>query len=142
MVIGRNELDTNKEEIASGTNGNVMGPLLGTNFPMPLLGVSVHVNDVAKAHIDALNPRIPGNRDFICSSGGLDGTVWNSVKDIAKRKFGKAVAEGHLTLDGSVPTRVIHLDASETEEIFGWKFLDLEAQVESVVEHYLEHVPA
>ena len=140
MVIGRNELNTTKEEIASGTNGSVMGPLLGTKASAPVLGASVHINDVARAHIDALNPSIPGNRDFICSSGGPEGTEWNDVKEIAERHFGKAVSKGTLTLDGTIATRPIRLDASDTEEIFGWKFAGLEQQVKSIVEHYLEHV--
>ncbi|KZL78347.1 nad dependent epimerase dehydratase [Colletotrichum incanum] len=142
MVIGRNELNTKKEEVAGGTNKNVMGPLLGERLPMPVLGVSVHVDDVAKAHIDALSPAIPGNRNFICSSGGLYGTRWESVKAIVKRRFSKAVFDGFLPLDGAISTRPIRLDASDTEQIFGWKFSELEEQVKSVVEHYLELLEA
>ncbi|KAI6779812.1 uncharacterized protein J7T54_003736 [Emericellopsis cladophorae] len=37
---------------------------------------SVHVNDVARAYIDALNPAFKGNRHYLVSSGGLDGTTW------------------------------------------------------------------
>ncbi|KAH7118358.1 hypothetical protein EDB81DRAFT_848094 [Dactylonectria macrodidyma] len=142
MVIGRNELNTTKEEVASGTNNNVLGALLGSKAEMPTLGVSVHVNDVAKAHIDALNPSIPGNRNFICSSGGLEGTTWDDAKEIAKQRFSKAVADGVLTLDGSVPSRPLRLDASETERVFGWKFAGFEDQVQSVTDHYLELLAA
>ncbi|GKT43632.1 putative uncharacterized oxidoreductase [Colletotrichum spaethianum] len=142
MVIGRNELNTTKEEVASGTNNNVMGLLLEAKIPMPVLGVSVHVNDVAKAHIDALNPAIPGNKNFICSSGGLNGTRWDNAKDTAKRYFSKAVSDGFLSLDGTTATRPIQLDASDTEQTFGWKFLGFEDQVKSVLEHYLEFLEA
>ncbi|KFA55424.1 hypothetical protein S40293_09834 [Stachybotrys chartarum IBT 40293] len=138
MVIGRNELSMTKEQVASGTNNNVLGPLLGIKAQTPTLGVSVHVNDVARAHIDALNPSIPGNRNFICSSGGLEGTTWDDVKEIAKQSFSKSVSDGVFTLDGTLPSRPIHLDASETEKVFGWKFSGFKSQVESVVEHYLE----
>lgn len=142
MVIGKNELNTKKEEVASGTNAIALGPLFRDKSPMPVLGVSVHVNDVAKVHIDALNPAIPGNRSFICSSGGLEGTEWNYAKDIAKRHFSKAVSDGYLPLEGDVATRPIRLDASETEQAFGWKFAGFEYQVKSVVEHYLELLAA
>ncbi|GKT56075.1 3-beta hydroxysteroid dehydrogenase [Colletotrichum tofieldiae] len=142
MVIGKNELNAKKEEVAGGTNSNVMGPLLGASSPVPVLGVSVHVDDVAKAHIDALSPAIPGNRNFICSSGGLKGIRWESVKDIAKSHFSEAVSDGLLPLDGTISTRPIRLDASDTEQTFGWKFLGFEEQVKSVVEHYLELLEA
>ncbi|KAH6999342.1 hypothetical protein EDB80DRAFT_883696 [Ilyonectria destructans] len=142
MVIGRNELNIRKEEVASGTNNSVMGPLLGSKSEIPTLGASVHLNDVARAHIDALNPSIPGNRNLICSSGGLQGTTWDDAKGIARRRFSKSVADGVLTLDGTFPTRPLRLDASETEEAFGWKFAGFEDQVQSVVEHYLELLEA
>lgn len=142
MVIGRNELNTKKEAVSSGTNNSVMGPLLGTKTEMPTLGVSVHVNDVARAHVDALNPSIPGNRNFICSSGGLDGTTWDDAKNIAKRCYSKSVSDGVFTLDGTVPARPIRLDASETEKVFGWKFTGFEDQVKSVADHYLELLAA
>ncbi|KAH8658986.1 hypothetical protein BGZ61DRAFT_567156 [Ilyonectria robusta] len=142
MVIGRNDLNTKKEAVSSGTNNSVMGPLLGTKTEMPTLGVSVHVNDVARAHVDALNPSIPGNRNFICSSGGLDGTTWDDAKNIAKRCYGKSVSDGVFTLDGTAPTRPIRLDASETEKVFGWKFTGFEDQVKSVADHYLELLAA
>ncbi|UPL02076.1 hypothetical protein LCI18_013010 [Fusarium solani-melongenae] len=142
MVIGKNELNARKEEVSNGTNNGVMGPLLGTKSEMPTLGASVHLNDVARAHIDALDPSIPGNRNFLCSSGGLQGTEWDSVKDIARRRFSKAVAEGVFTLDGTFPTRPLRLDVSETEKAFGWKFADFEDQVQNVVEYYLELLEA
>ncbi|WQF78909.1 Putative NAD-dependent epimerase/dehydratase, NAD(P)-binding domain superfamily [Colletotrichum destructivum] len=142
MVIGKNELNATKEAVASGTNNNIMAPLLGIDTPSPVLGVSVHVDDVAKAHIDALRPDVPGNRNFICSSGGLQGTEWNSVKSVAAQLFKKEVSDGILPSNGSIPTRPIRLDASDTEEVFGWKFQGFEEQVKSVVQHYLELLEA
>ncbi|KAF4471805.1 NAD dependent epimerase dehydratase [Fusarium albosuccineum] len=129
MVIGRNELNTSKEEVASGTNNGVMGPLIGAKSEMPTLGASVHLNDVSRAHIDVLNPLIPGNRNFPCSSGGLQGTTWDDAKDIARRRFGKSVSDGTCTLDGTFPTRPLRLDASEAEDVLGWKFAGFEGQV-------------
>ncbi|KAF5010721.1 hypothetical protein FDECE_3132 [Fusarium decemcellulare] len=122
MVIGRNGLNTSKEEVASGTNNGVMGPLIGIKSEMPTLEASVHLNDVAMAHIDVLNPLIPGNRNFFCSSGGLQGTTWDDAKDIVRRRFSKSVFDGMFTLDGTFPTRPLRLDASEAEDVLGWKF--------------------
>ena len=138
MVIGKNELNTKKEDLETGTNGVALGPLVGIKLEMPSLGVSVHVNDVARVHIDALNPAISGNRNLLCSSGGLQGTSWDDAKEIGKRYYSKQVANGLFNLSGSSPSRPIRLDASETEKLLGWKFATYEEQVQSVADHYIE----
>lgn len=138
MIIGKNELNTKKEQLENGTNGIVMGPLIGINLSMPSLGASVHVNDVARVHVDVLNPAISGNRSLLVSSGGLDGTSWDDAKGIVKRLYTKHVADGLFNLNGSSPTRPLRLDASETEQLLGWKLAPFEEQVRSVVDHYIE----
>lgn len=138
MLIGKNELNTKKEEIVGGTNGVVLGPLTGVKSDMPLIGVSVHVYDAARAHVDALNPSIPGNRRLMCSSGGLQGTIWDDAKEIVQRLYSKQVSDGLLPLGGTTPSRPIRLDSSETEQLLGWKFAGFEEQVKSVVDHYIE----
>ncbi|KAH6628995.1 hypothetical protein C7974DRAFT_471887 [Boeremia exigua] len=138
MIIGRNELNTTKEEVVAGTNAVVLGPLLGHQAEMPLIGVSVHVNDVARAHIDALSPKVPGNKRLLLSSGGLKGTNWEDAKEITQRLYSKQVSEGLFPLNGNTPTRPIQLDASETDEVLGWKLQSFEEQVKSVIDHYVE----
>ncbi|ENH73594.1 hypothetical protein FOC1_g10002844 [Fusarium oxysporum f. sp. cubense race 1] len=78
-----------------------------------------------------------GNRNYLCSSGGIEGTKWEDAKDIVRRNFPKAVAIGIFPLEGSQPSRPIRLDSSDTEEAFGWKFASFEEQVKSVAAHYL-----
>jgi nucleoside-diphosphate-sugar epimerase len=141
-VTGWNELNIRAEDVAKGSNATPLGVLLTTRNEIPTLGVSVHVEDVARAHVDALKPSILGNRNYICSSGGLTGTVWDDAKDVARRHFSKAVEDGSLPLAGTQPSRPIQLDASETEEAFGWKFASFEKQVKSLAGHYLELLAA
>jgi nucleoside-diphosphate-sugar epimerase len=138
MVTGKNELNRTPADVGKGSNGYMLGVVLDNVSQIPSIGVSVHVNDVARAHIDALNPALTGNRDYLCSSGGVDGTTWDDAKEIVKRHFPEAVADGRLPLAGSLPTRPLHFDSSETENAFGWKFASFEEQVKSVVGHYLE----
>lgn len=138
MVTGKNELNRNPEDVRKGTNGITLGILLNNKSETPTLGASVHVNDVARAHIDALNPAIQGNHNYLCSSGGVEGTMWDDAKDIVRQHLPKAVADGIFPLGGSQPSRPIRLDSSETEEAFGWKFASFGEQVKSVAEHYLE----
>ncbi|KIL87019.1 hypothetical protein FAVG1_09573 [Fusarium avenaceum] len=138
MVTGKNELNRSPEDVGKGSNGTTLGVLLNNKSEFPTLGVSVHVNDVARAHIDALNTAFQGNRNYLCSSGGVEGTTWDDAKDIVRRHLPKAVADGVLPLEGSQPSRPIRLDSSETEEAFGWKFASFEEQVKSVAEHFVK----
>lgn len=142
MVTGWNELNLTTEDVAKGSNATPLGVLLDTKTEVPTLGVSVHVEDVARAHVDALKPSILGNRNYICSSGGLKGTVWDDAKDIARQHFTEAVENGSLPLSGTQPSRPIHLDTSETEEAFGWKFATFEEQIKSLAGHYLRLLDA
>ncbi|OAL45527.1 NAD(P)-binding protein [Pyrenochaeta sp. DS3sAY3a] len=138
MVIGKNELSTSKGQIEASTNSVVIGPLIGRRAEMPSLGASVHLHDVARAHIDALDPSIPGNRRLLCSSGGPKGTRWDDAKEIVRRRYKKQVSDGLFTLTGTSPTRPLRLDSSETEKVLGWTFIGFEEQVQSVVDHYIE----
>lgn len=138
MVIGKNELNTSKEQIEASTNGVVIGPLIGHSAEMPSLGASVHLHDVARAHIDALDPSIPGNRRLLCSSGGLKGTWWDDAKEIVRQRYKQQVADGLFNLTGTSSTRPLRLDSSETEKLLGWTFTGFEEQVQSVVDHYIE----
>jgi hypothetical protein len=140
MIIGRNELVTKKEDITNGTNGIVMRPILGAREASPMIGASVHLDDVAKVHVQALDPSIPGNQSFICCSGGLEGTVWDNALGIVKDLFVAEVADGTLPLGGTQPTRPIKFDVTNTERTFGIKFQGYGAQVRSVVNHYVELV--
>jgi nucleoside-diphosphate-sugar epimerase len=142
MVTGWNEMNLTAKDVAKGSNATPLGVLLTTRTEVPTLGVSVHVEDVARAHVDALKPSIPGNRNYICSSGGLAGTVWDDAKDVARQHFSRAVESGSLPLAGAQPSRPIHLDTSETEEAFGWKFASFDEQIKSVAGHYLELLAA
>ncbi|KAH6637868.1 hypothetical protein C7974DRAFT_462263 [Boeremia exigua] len=140
MVIGRNELSTAARDLETGTNGIVIGPLIGAKSEMPTLGASVHLHDVARAHVDALNPAMSGNRRLLCSSGGLEGTVWDAAKEVVRRRYAKEVADGVFSLAGTAPSRPMRFDVSETEKLLGWEFIGFEEQVVSVVDQYVELV--
>ena len=112
--------------------------ILGHNTESPSLGTTVHVNDVAKVHILALNPEVQGNQDFAANSGGLKGTVWSDAIEIVRRRFPEAVKDGRLPANGKALTKKTTFDPSKSEKVLGIKFLDYEEQVVSVTEHYLE----
>ncbi|RDW73281.1 NAD(P)-binding protein-8 [Coleophoma cylindrospora] len=139
FVIGDNELVADPKLITDGTNGAAFAQVLGSDSGWgPTPGSSVHVADVARLHVEALNPQIEGGQNFLAVSGGEHGTVWSDALDIVNRNFPKAVAKGVLPNNGTSITKRIKVDASRTEKVFGFKFLSYEEQVKSVTKQYLE----
>lgn len=137
-IIGKNELVTSKSDFMHGTNKILLGPVLGAKSPTPFPGSTIWLNDVAKLHVLGLDSKIPGNRHYITNSGGLDGTTFNDVKNIVAEKYPEEVAKGLLPNNGDFPTMKVKVDASKTEEVFGFKFAGVETQVTELVDAYLE----
>ncbi|KAL8776582.1 MAG: hypothetical protein Q9213_008218 [Squamulea squamosa] len=111
-------------------------------MPFPIPGTTVHVDDVAKIHIAALNPKIEvnGNEDFILNAGGVEGMQWNDAKEIVKRRFPEAVERGLLPCKGETETRAMRVDGGKAERVFGFEYKGFEEQIVSVVGWYLEAV--
>jgi nucleoside-diphosphate-sugar epimerase len=138
FLIGKHELITDPKYITNGTNSATMGPLFGNKNPYPNPSTTVHINDVAKIEVKALDPKIPGNQNFLVSSGGLKRTNWQDCIDIVKKHFPEAAAKGIFPLGGEKPTKSTKVDSSKTEEVFGFKLQSYEDQVVSVAQHYLD----
>ncbi|MCJ1316942.1 hypothetical protein MMC15_002263 [Xylographa vitiligo] len=133
FVIGANELATTAESVIKGTNGMMMGQVLGTMSDVPRMSGTVHLHDVAKVHILALDLAVKGGQSF----AAIRNNVWNDALGYVKKHFPQAVESGKLPANGDQPTLNIDFDASRTEETFSFKFQDYEAQTLSVVEQYL-----
>lgn len=137
-VLGKDELVTDVKYITVGTNGSVMRQVLGVNQETATPSTSVHLDDVAVAHVNALDPSIPSGSCLIAQSEGLQGTIWSNAIEIVQRRFPQAVTKGILPNNGLAPTKQTKIDASETARLLGIEFKSYEEQVVSVVEHYLE----
>lgn len=137
FVEGRDDLTTTVEGFETGTNAMVLGPVLGRTGPQTPPSV-VHVEDVARAHVGALNPAVQGNQSFVLSSTGKDGMRWDDAKAFVGKHFPEAVEKGVLRNDGTTPTGKAWVDNSKTVEVLGIEFKSYEDMVVSVVGHYLE----
>ncbi|KAK4159561.1 hypothetical protein QBC43DRAFT_327078 [Cladorrhinum sp. PSN259] len=133
FVLGRNDTATTPGQAMQGTNSVVLALLLGKRFG-PYAGATVYAQDVARAHVGALDPTVLGNQSYILSQS----VRWNDAVAIAKRSFPEAIKTKLLVTGGSVKTTHLPMDASLTEETFGFKFTSYEEQVRSVVDHFLE----
>jgi nucleoside-diphosphate-sugar epimerase len=133
FVQGRNDLAAHTRDAIKGTNSIILGMALGKKMGS-IASASVHNDDVARVHVQALNPIIPGNQSYILSQE----TQWSDVLDIVEAEFPEAVQARILPNCGQSDTHEVIIDASLTEEIFGFQHLGLYEQVQSVVGHYLE----
>ena len=136
FVIGQNELASNRAEAIAGTNWAAFGHVVGSDSG-PTPSTSVFVDDVAKMHVLALNPKIPGGQFFLGVSEDSN-TRWEDSLDIVKKHFPEAVENGTFTLNGKNPTKRLIIDTEYTKRTLGIVFASYEEQVKSVAERYLE----
>jgi len=133
FVGGRNDIATSTREAMKGTNSIILGHALGKDFGS-IASASVHNDDVARVHVQALEAWVPGNQSYILSQE----TNWSDVRGIVQAEFPEAVDACILSNCGQSNTHEVIIDASLTEEIFGFQHMGLYEQVQSVVGHYLE----
>lgn len=124
-------------ESGSGSESSLQMQTQTAPAPAPEPGVTVHLDDVAEAHVRTLNPSIPGNRLYILSSGGEMGTRLDLCYGIVARWFPEAVERRVLRGKGSLPSSVFRVDAQESAKVLGMEFRGFEEQVRDVVAYYL-----
>ncbi|KAL2074268.1 hypothetical protein VTL71DRAFT_8046 [Oculimacula yallundae] len=138
FTVGDNEMITDPKLIPDGTVAAAMAQVLGGDSGWGAVpSTSVHVADIARLHVQSLNPKIPGNQSFLAVSEGERGTRWEDAIEIVNRNFPEAVRKGILPNNGPASTKRTRVDSSRTEEVFGFKFQSYEEQVKSVVQQYL-----
>ncbi|KAL1979569.1 hypothetical protein VTN96DRAFT_5556 [Rasamsonia emersonii] len=142
FVIGKNELVTDPKDILRGSNVWAFAQVLGQSLPAPVIGHTVHLDDVAEIHVRALMLDLQGKKvqSLVATSGGVDGTELSDAIAIVNRHFLEEVKSGVLPNNGTVQTLRRKIDASMTEKRLGMKFRSYEDQILSVTEHYLELV--
>ncbi|KAL7917453.1 hypothetical protein ACQKWADRAFT_325739 [Trichoderma austrokoningii] len=138
-VFGADELATTPQDFeSSSTNSVLLGLLRGKQSDIPLNGNTVLLEDAARIHVLALDPKIPGNQAFVAAADGIEGMAWEDSIKIVKENFPEAIAQGLVTTIGKQPTVKIRIDARKTEETFGIKLAGLDEQVKSLVNQWIE----
>lgn len=142
FVIGRDETVTEASSIAKGTNGLIMGPLLGHTNGYPPINATVHVDDVAKLHLLALDPKVAGGQDFLAAGPNYSNVNWTDSLELVKKRYPKESAEGVFAVNDipAQPRGLSRVDNSRATQVLGVEFKSFEEQVNSVVDHYLELV--
>lgn len=139
-VQGRNQLVTDKDKLRAGSNDVMIDLILGKKAPTPRYASTVLVDDVARMLVLALDSsRAKGGESYIAAgSPSGKGIIWEDATEIAKELFPKAVKSGVLPLGGRQESIGVDYDVSKSEKAFGFKFADLNAQVQSLVGQYVE----
>ena len=138
FVLGKNELATTPATVDSGSNHLALINVLGGNDQSGRTGNTVSISDVAEIHVRSLDPSIKGNQNFLCSSGGPNGSVWDDALDVVKGHFPDEIKSGLLPCTGSVKAIRRKVDVSQTERTFGIKFQSFEEQVKELVGWYAQ----
>lgn len=136
FVIGKNELATTPQAVASGSNRLALAALLGSVQSQGPPAAACHVDDVAFVHVAALDPKIKGNQNFGLNYNGAKGIVWDDAIEIVKKHFPKETENGIFPLGGSTPSVPSAFDASRTEEVFNFKQKNFEEMIVSLAGHY------
>jgi nucleoside-diphosphate-sugar epimerase len=141
FIEGRNDLVQTAQGTFEGTNAFILGIAAGkepTGRTLP--GSTVHNDDVARLHVEALQSKIPSG-SYMASwnaDDNIDGSKWEDVPGYVAKNFEKEVQSGLLPNRGTMNSQRQRFDSRKTEKVFGWKLQNLEEQVKSVVGHYVE----
>ena len=136
FVLGPSRWATKPQELMRTTNSAVLGLLLGARLGLSYAGAAVHVEDVARAHVAALSPRVVvyGGGGFILSQPAR----WNDAIGVAKRAFPQGFESRTFVDRGDLGTIDLPLDTAMAERALRFEFLGFEEQVRSVAGQYLE----
>lgn len=137
LVLGGNEMAKTVEEAHRGTNEYLLAPLTGLDFG-PTPKPSVHLRDVALAHVKSLDPKVPGNQGYLLVSRGVGGSPWNQAFEIARQEFAGAIDAGTLVGGGKIDDVPVNYDVSASEAALGFQYRSFEEQVRDVLRHYVE----
>lgn len=140
FVLGRDETATDVNGFLKGSNGVLMGPILGHPAERPHPGIPVHVDDVAMMHVRCLNSAISGNQDFLAASHPLRGIEWAESFDIIKKHYPKECAEGIFKVDTTERplSEKLLVDSTKAEKTLGFTYKSFEKQVLDAADQYLE----
>lgn len=141
FVTGRKHLANTERDLLLGSNSIILGTCLGHDFSEDdggvmrgFIGASVHIDDVAQAHIRALHPDLLRSRSYILSQPAR----WEDIKTIIAEEFPDAVRARMLVLAGRISTITLWVDAEDAIIDLGMPFRGFQEQVAEVVGQYLE----
>ncbi|KAK5725689.1 hypothetical protein LTR15_003879 [Elasticomyces elasticus] len=140
FILGRDDLAETTQDFQTVVNRMVVNQALNQVDPSyaSMVNNFNHVDDTARIHVLALDPKLAGNQSFLVSNRGQDGMTWDDTKSIIDKYYHGYIQDGTLPNTGKMGTVVGKLDVKKTEDTFGFRLASYETCVVSVMDHYLE----
>jgi nucleoside-diphosphate-sugar epimerase len=134
FVLGANELNDGLEDMSKGSNGGLMSTALGQIQDGPKLTAQTLLEDVAKAHVLALDQKIvPNAANLIVAGNAGQGVPWDDVADLIKRLYPDEVEATLLKPVSGQISSLTRFDVRSSEEILGYRFASAEPMIKSVL---------
>ncbi|KAK3075612.1 hypothetical protein LTR53_000950 [Teratosphaeriaceae sp. CCFEE 6253] len=138
-IQGANELALDVETILKSSSEGSLNAALGVLQDQEKPVVQVHIEDVSRAHVVALDQKkINGGQVLIAVSNNGTGWSWDAFVEAAEKVFPEEVKAGRLSPKKGQAVRPTAFDVSETYKALGYEFAGPEEMVRSVVGQYLE----
>lgn len=138
-IQGANELNETASDLQNGSNSATMGTALGMMVDSPKLTAQVLLEDVAKAHVLALDPKIaPHLSNLAVVGNGGRGIPWDEMAAIVQRYYPQEVKLGILSPTKGQQDWMTNFDVRSSEQALGFRFAGGADMVKSVVDQYLQ----
>jgi hypothetical protein len=166
VVLGRDELALTAKDLDRGSNHFALAPVRGENVPTPFPVSICHIDDVAQAHVRALDPEVEGNQSFLLCCTGDEGYEvcyrcdrkfpttlvttrfgllthafvtfqWEDIKVYTSKHFPQAVESGLLPNSGTFAGFTLKTDPSKIENL-GIKLKSYEDMTVDLIGQYVE----
>lgn len=138
-VQGANELNETAGDMHNGSNSATMGTALGTIIDSPKLTAQVLLEDVARAHVLALDPRVAQNlTNLVVVGNGGRGIPWDEMSTIVERYYPNEIASRVLSPTKGQQDWMTKYDVRPSEQALGFRFAGGDEMVRSVMDQYLK----
>jgi hypothetical protein len=138
-IQGANELNEKASDLQNGSNSATMGSVLGTIIDGPKLTAQVLLEDVAKAHVLALDPLVASHlTNLVVVGNGGKGIPWDEMAALIERYYPQEVKLGILKPTKGQQDWMTNFDVRSSEQALGYRFAGGAEMVKSVVDQYLQ----
>ena len=138
-IFGRDDLYTSPQDFLTGTNSIVLGVATGNSTREKSMAFCFnHVADTARAHVLALDAKVPGNTSYLLTNSGEGDEKWDDINAIVAKRYPEALAKGIFKKGEAWGDGAFKADVRKTEETFGLRLATLEEAVVPVLEQFLE----
>jgi nucleoside-diphosphate-sugar epimerase len=126
FVLGHNLVQSSPDEI--GSNSALWKAIMTGTFGHSVAGV--HIQDVAEAHIKALNPNIPDGSKYLLAGKPI---TWKEVAQIVHRDYPNVGTKISIDAEG----RTSPYDNTKAEQELGMKWRSWEQMIHEVMDQQL-----